>query len=257
MDAAAAIAARPGADVFTRELAGGFACFTGPGSPLNKLAGLGFSGPLDAVELALVEAEFARRGAPLQVELSSLAEPSLFPLLCGRGYVLQGFENVLGLRLPAEAPPGAHGDVEIAPSGDAELPLWLNVVVSGFASPDLQGVPSHESIPRDVLERVMGDMAGAAGFLRYVARRNGVPAGGAGLRVFEGVAQLCGAATLPAHRRHGVQSALLARRLADASQVGCDVATVTTQPGSKSQQNVQRLGFDLLYTRAVLVRSPS
>ena len=35
---------------------------------------------------------------------------------------------------------------------------------------------------------------------------------------------------------------------------GLDVAVVTTQPGSKSQQNVQRQGFELLYTRAVLVR---
>jgi hypothetical protein len=31
---------------------------------------------------------------------------------------------------------------------------------------------------------------------------------------------------------------------------------VTTQPGSRSQQNVQRRGFDLLYTRAVLVKRP-
>jgi hypothetical protein len=29
---------------------------------------------------------------------------------------------------------------------------------------------------------------------------------------------------------------------------------VTTEPGSKSQQNVQRQGFELLYSRAVLVR---
>ena len=54
----------------------------------------------------------------------------------------------------------------------------------------------------------------------------------------------------------GVQSALLSARLADAASGGCDVAVVTTQPGSKSQQNVQRRGFDLLYTRAVLVKQP-
>ena len=37
---------------------------------------------------------------------------------------------------------------------------------------------------------------------------------------------------------------------------GCDLAVVTTQPGSKSQENVQRRGFELLYTRAVLVLEP-
>jgi hypothetical protein len=33
-------------------------------------------------------------------------------------------------------------------------------------------------------------------------------------------------------------------------------AVVTAQPGSTSQQNAQRRGFDLLYTRAILVKQP-
>ena len=86
--------------------------------------------------------------------------------------------------------------------------------------------------------------------MRYAALRDGVLAGGAGLRLAEGVAQFAGAATAPAHRRHGIQAALLSARLVDAAAAGCDVAVVVTQPGSKSQQNAQRRGFDLLYTRA-------
>ena len=103
-----------------------------------------------------------------------------------------------------------------------------------------------------MLDRTVGDMATASGFARPVGTAS--ITGGASLRVCEGVAQLCGAATAPAHRRRGVQSALLAARLADSARQGCDVAVVTTQPGSKSQQNVQRQGFELLYTRAILVR---
>ncbi len=253
LDCAASIAALPRRDVFVREIAGGAATFTGAGSPLNKLAGLGFAGLPDERELGAIEAEFARRGSPLQAEVSTLGEPAIFPLLAGRGYVLQGFENVSGLELAA-GPAGGRAGVEIATSGSEELPLWLDVVVSGFEMPDTQGVPSRESPPREALEGVMRDMVSARGFVRYLARRGGEPAGGASLRVGEGIALLCGAATLPAHRRHGVQSALLARRLADAAREGCEVAVVTTQPGSKSQQNVQRQGFGLLYARAVLVR---
>jgi ribosomal protein S18 acetylase RimI-like enzyme len=73
------------------------------------------------------------------------------------------------------------------------------------------------------------------------------------MRIDRGIAQLCGAATLPEQRRRGVQSALLDRRLADAGTAGCDLAVVTTQPGSKSHENVQKFGFELLYTRAVLL----
>jgi GNAT superfamily N-acetyltransferase len=116
-------------------------------------------------------------------------------------------------------------------------------------------VPSHEAFPREVVVRAERDLA-AAGTVRYAALRDGVIAGGASIRLAEGIAQLTGAATAPAHRRRGVQTALLSARLADAAAAGCDIAVVTTQPASKSQQNVQRRGFDLLYTRAILVKQP-
>ena len=163
---------------------------------------------------------------------------------------------MLGRRLPIEPPPAPPEGLVVSESAAEERAAWLDLVITGFASPDSQGVPSHESFPRDELERVMADMAEAEGFVCYFARRHGVPAGGASMRLFEGVAQLCGAATLPAHRRRGVQSALLLARLEIASRAGCDVAVVTTQPGSKSQENVQKQGFELLYTRAILVRQP-
>src|SRR6185312_1437053 len=132
---------------------------------------------------------------------------------------------------------------------------WLDVVAEGSVNPDTQGVPWHEEFPREVIIAAERDGA-EAGTERYAALRDGVIAGGATMRMAEGVAQLTGAATAPAHRRRGIQTALLAARLADAAEAGCDVAVVTTQPGSKSQQNAQRQGFDLLYTRAVLVRQP-
>ena len=100
----------------------------------------------------------------------------------------------------------------------------------------------------------MRDLSAAAGVMRYVALHEGVLVSGASLRMAHGVAQLTGAATAPAHRHRGVQTALLSARLADAAAAGCDIAVITTQPGSKSQQNAQRRGFDLLYTRATLVK---
>lgn len=65
---------------------------------------------------------------------------------------------------------------------------------------------------------------------------------------------MCGAATLPVFRRRGIQTALLERRLVDARAAKCKLTVVTTQPGSKSQANSQRRGFQLLYTRAILIR---
>jgi GNAT superfamily N-acetyltransferase len=246
---------RTGRAGFVIPIAGGVATFAEEDSPFNKVAGLGFGRVPSAAALDEIEHAFAARGAPVQVELAQLADPAIGTLLTERGYRLVSFENVLGLGLGGETerliPPG----VEVRLSGDDELEAWLDVVLDGVAHPDTEGVPSHEEFPREVVERAERDFV-AAGVIRYVALRDGVIAGGASFRIAEGVAQLTGAATAPEHRRQGVQSALLSARLADAAAAGCDIAVVTTQPASKSQQNAQRRGFDLLYTRAVLVKQP-
>jgi ribosomal protein S18 acetylase RimI-like enzyme len=217
------------------------------------VAGLGFGASPADDDLAAVEAAYAAHGAPVQVELSILADPDLGDRLTGRGYRLVSFENVLGRPLaePLEriTPPG----VDVRPCADSEFETWLDTLVEGFANPDTQGVASHEEFPRDVLADATRDMA-AAGATRYVAVADGVVAGAASVRLADGIAQLTGAATAPAHRRRGVQTALLAARLVDAAAAGCDIAVVTTAPGSKSQENVQQRAFDLLYTRAILVK---
>ena len=118
------------------------------------------------------------------------------------------------------------------------------------------GPPPTETFTREAVEEVFSDFGVTPGVTLYLARRAEAIAGGGSLRISDGLAQLSGAATLPAHRRRGVQSALLRARLLDAANRGCDLAVVTTEPASKSQENVQRAGFTLLYPRAILVRRP-
>jgi GNAT superfamily N-acetyltransferase len=246
---------RAGTAGFVIPVAGGAASFAGEGSPYNKVAGLGFGGVPDAAALDEIERAFAAYGAPVQVELAHLADPAILAVLAARGYRLESFENVLGRALTDDPervmPPG----VEVRLSTEDESEVWLDVVAEGSAYPDTQGVPWHEEFSREAIIGAERDSA-AAGDVRYAALRDGGMVGGATMRIAEGVAQLTGAATVPAHRRRGVQTALLSARLADAVAAGCDVAVITTQPGSKSQQNAQRRGFDLLYTRAVLVKQP-
>jgi len=260
-DAVRAVAdLHPGRGAGIIPLAGGVASFAGEGSPLNKVAGLGFAGAPGPAELEAVERFYSQKGCPVQVELPTLADPDIAPLLTGRGYRLVAFENVLGRDLKREAisPQAAlAADIEVEETDENRFGVWLDTVVTGFLHPDGDGIPPHESFPRETLEEVMRDMARASGITRYLAFRAGLPAGAASMRIHGDVAQLSGASTLPAHRRRGVQSALLARRLEDATRNGCVVATVTTQPGSRSQRNAQRNHFELLYTRAILVLDPS
>ena len=253
-DTSRATQARTGVEGFLVPLAGGLASFAEPDSPFNKVVGLGFDGVPSAGELDVVEKAFADRGAPTQVELAHLAESAIGELLSDRGYRLESFENVLGLALDGDDPePITPPGIEVRRSTADELDAWVAVVADASTHPDTQGLPWHDEFPREAVENAERDFA-AAGGIRYAAFRDGVLAGGADFRITDGIAQLAGAATAPAHRRRGVQSALVAARLADARAAGCDVAVIVTQPGSKSQQNAQRRGFDLLYTRATLVK---
>ncbi|WP_067568667.1 GNAT family N-acetyltransferase [Nocardia acidivorans] len=239
---------------FVIPIGGGVASFAAMGSPLNKIAGLGFDGVPETAEFESLEKQYAVRDAPVQVELAHLGDPGIAELLTGRGYRLISYENVLGLDLTAPLEPSTAQDIEIRPSGAAEFEVWLDIVTDGFAHPDTQGVVSHEQFPREILADAMRDLTAAAGVQRYAAIRRDAIAGVASMRISQGIAQLTGATTLPAHRRQGIQSALLSYRLTIAAAAGCDIATITTQPGSKSQQNAQRRGFSLLYTRAILVK---
>lgn len=238
---------------FLLPVAGGVASFADDGSPFNKVSGLGFGGVPEPDVLDRIEDAFAARGAPTQVELAHLGDPAIGVALTARGYRLESFENVLGRSLDATVAPLSGDDLEIRRSGDDEFEAWLAVVADAAAHPDTEGLPWHEEFPRSIYEQAQRDAA-QAGIRRYAAWRAGVLAGGAELRLVDGIAQLAGAATAPAHRRHGIQTALTARRLADAAVEGCDLAVIVTQPGSKSQQNAQGRGFHLLYTRAILVR---
>jgi GNAT superfamily N-acetyltransferase len=243
--------------VLFRAIGGGAAVWAGATAPFNKVAGLAFAdAPLDD-EFDSIERAFFDRDTPVQAEVSSLGEPSIVKRLTGRGYRLIGFENVLGMSLPgAPAAPSASSAIEVRPIVAGELPSWIDVVATGFTHPDVyDGPESHESFSLQTMVDVMTDMGRAEGFDRYFALRDGQVAGGASMRLTDGIALLAGAATLPAHRRHGVQSLLLAARLRDAAARGADIAVVTTSPGSKSQQNVQRVGFTLLYVRAILIKS--
>ena len=238
------------------EICGGVAVFVGPQSPTNKMIGVGFERLPSEAELAEIEVAFAERGAALQAEVSTLADPALHARLVARGYEPRGFENVLGHPLSAsERPSPDH--IRIDCVEPADLAEWSEVIVAAFASPDTGGVGGDTIPPSHELRKWFDITMAVPGFEGFVARIGNQIVGGGSLRIDDRVAQFAGASTLPAFRRRGVQTALLHHRLAFARARGCEVAVVTTQPASKSQMNVQREGFHLLYARQLLIKSPA
>jgi hypothetical protein len=248
-----ALATMAGApDAATLERAGGRAVYGAPGSPVNKVLGLGLGFEVTDDDLDAIEQFYAERGCPVQIELCPLAAPDLAPRLTKRGYVLQAFENELARPAPSEpvqSPAGADISVE---AGAGERP-WLQIVSEGFATPDrtMSGSP----LPSDAVTAI-GDVMRQffhPEIVRYVAHVDG-HSGAAGLSfVSNGVLGIFGTATRPAFRRRGLQGAIVARALNDA-RGKADLAIATTEPGSISQRTFERLGFQVIYTRAILVK---
>jgi predicted GNAT family acetyltransferase len=207
--AAAASVERRERDVWELTIGSGVGVHVGTGSPLNKVAGLGF-GAFDEAAFAEHERHVFARGAAVTVEVATLADPGVATWLTRRGYVHVGVENVLARALDDRRERAS--DVVVERSGASEFTAWLAAIVDGFAAPDTEGVPAHEQFDRATLERAIADFSTAHGVERFVARLGGAVAGGAALRLDGSVAQLCGAATPPHHRRRGVQTALLAAR---------------------------------------------
>lgn len=245
---------RPDLHVVVQHIGSGVAVFAGPSSPMNKMIGVGFGvAPSDA-DLQTIEQAFAARNTALQAEVSALSDPGFVARLSARGYHLKGFENVHGRAITETDRDRADATMEISRMRADESARWVEASIASFLDGDTEGAQADQLPPREALEGPLTDVMDVPGFRRYCAWIEGHLVGTATLRIDQGLAQFCGAATLPGWRRRGVQTALLRRRLADAAAAGCDLAVMTTSPGTKSQENGLKQGFALLYVRALMVK---
>jgi GNAT superfamily N-acetyltransferase len=245
---------KPGSAPLVLPISGGQAVYVGPSSPVNKVIGLCLDADLDIPALERIEREWGDKGEPVRIEMSVLTDPSLGSVLTDRGYRLLGFENVLGLPLDRDTPGPNVGGVAVEIVTDGEFQTWIDIAVDAFMNLDGTGSVPPDAVPREHLRDALEQMMGVPGFIRYLARLDGEAVGEAAMRIDGDLAQIAGAGTRPRARGRGVQKALVQRRLADARAAGCTLAVVTTAPGTRSQDNVMRRGFELLYTRAILVK---
>jgi GNAT superfamily N-acetyltransferase len=254
IELAEAQAAVQGAEVMKRmhpemkgaveRIAGGFAVYCGANSPITQAVGLGLDGPVSEDAFDRLEDFYRSRGETVRVETCPLADHSLFEIYGRRCYRVTEFSSVLARPLGEEAKmqswPAPAAGVTIARASQDETSLWTETVCQGFAE--------HYPVT-DGLREIMKMFAMGSSAECFLARVDGEIAGGGTLSIRGGVAGLFWASTLPAFRNRGVQTALLQTRLAQAEEAGCDIAVSLTQPGSTSQRNIMRQGFQVLYTR--------
>jgi hypothetical protein len=231
-----------GQDAAFLDVAGGCAIFVGAHSPLTQAVGLGLNGPVREVEIDALEAFFRERGARVVVDLCPLADGGLLQALSERGYRARDFNNVVVKRL-AGTEIGMTPRVRRAVAGESDL--WSHTVGCGFF--EQRELTTEEM---DV-GRAIFAMTGAQCFL--ASSESGDPAGAGALAVREGLATLFADSTIARYRGSGLHKEMIAARLYEGLAQGCDLATASTLPGSGSQRNYERMGFEVVYTKVTLV----
>jgi ribosomal protein S18 acetylase RimI-like enzyme len=179
------------------------------------------------------------------VQVLPHVESEAFRAACAkRGVVrLRGWAKHVG-RASLDVP--AHTELRIEAVGDRSR-AWAAIVLETFGFPEA----FHAWLAR---------LAELDGWRLYLALDGTEPAAAAALYVGTGdagprIGQLTFAGTLPRYRGRGAQSALAARRILDAREMGVDwIVTETDEElpdrPNPSYRNMVRLGLGVRYVRA-------
>jgi len=221
------------------DVSGGVVAFGGPSSPLTHAIGIGMNGPVSESDLDRIEVFYRERGAPSNIDLCPLADPALMERLGRRGYRITEFNNVLYRDL--DGAPERTSLVRILEPAD----VWARTMISGFFGRD--DLSADELAIGLSLFRMPGGTA-------FLAEIDGAPAAAGAARLQGTLATLFGDSTLLRFRGRGLQPAIIARRLAWAAEHRCELATAATVPGTVSQRNYMRLGFQIAYTKMNMLR---
>ena len=225
------------------EVAGAYAMFDGVESPLTQTFGLGLFDEVTNADMEKIETFFKERNAPVFHEVSPLADASLLNLLNERGYqpiemtsvLYQPLENEINLGLTI------NPQIKTRVIEAGEEKLWAQTSANGWST-EMEGLSDF------MLE--FGQInAQTKGGLPFLAEIENQPIAAGMLYIYDDVAMLAGASTVPEGRRRAAQSALLDARLRYAADKGCTLAAMGALPGSQSQRNAEKSGFRIAYTR--------
>jgi GNAT superfamily N-acetyltransferase len=217
---------------------GTWAMFDGVGSPLTQTFGLGCFAAPNAAHFDAIEAFFTERGADTVQEVCSMADPAVLALLGDRGYRPVECSAVLWQPLGDADTPATTVPVRRIERGEVET--WAEVAARGWAE-----MPELASFIREFA--LIG--AEAEDTHAFAAEIDGVVVATGSLHLHGGVALMTGASTVPEARGQGAQRALLDARLVFAREQQAEIAMMVAAPGSASQRNAQRVGFQIAYSR--------
>ena len=223
------------------EVAGAYAMFDGIESPCTQTFGLGMFDAVTESDMERLETFYRERGAPVFHEVSPLADPSLMTLLNSRAYQPIELTSVMYRELNDALGVPPSGGLKSRIIDDEEADLWAATSAAGWAT-EMEGLADFMLAFGRISARCQGTFP-------FLGELDGKPIATGMLFIYDEVCVLAGASTVPEGRNRGAQNRLLADRLRFAAEHGCKLAIMGALPGSQSQKNAQKNGFNIAYTR--------
>ncbi len=242
---------RPEVGACAADMAGACVGYSGSDVPLTCAIGVGTSGAVKAKDIAAIEAFYESRQSPIRIAISGRTHGGVNSLLTSRGYKAGApMEN--WWRPLADVPVKAIPDnIQVQPATIDEADVWVRTVAAGFQESD--GPLDEAKLPPRMLDTFycFGFADGAQPFL---VRRKGAAVGGGVLHINGDTAHLRTTSCRFAHRRNGVQTALLSVRLQLAVKAGCRFVFSSTEGIGASARNLERFGLQPLSISFLMYR---
>jgi hypothetical protein len=209
----------------------------------NRVMGLGLTRPATLADLEEIAATYRPlRLSSARLQPSPEAEPTdkLPAMLDEAGFRRAPMDWVKMIR-DTNDPPEAESDLEIVETELPDAEVFAATVCAGYGMPP-------------ALRPWLAALVGRPDWRCYLALDDRGPVAAAALYLAEHAGWLGIAATRSDRRRRGAQSALIARRIADAGRAGRAWAVTETgapigREPTPSYDNIMRAGFILVHRR--------
>ncbi|HEV8050853.1 MAG TPA: hypothetical protein VGP47_00045 [Parachlamydiaceae bacterium] len=222
---------------------GTYAMFDGEDSPLTQTFGLGLFNAITSSELEVIEKFYKRFSAPVYHEVSPMADSEHLGILSKHGYQPVEHTNILYKLLSRQTSPQNTINSKISTrkllAGEEEV--WSSLNTDGWSS-EIPGLA-------ELMKPLSQIFCHGNGMSPFFANINDTPISTGILYIHDHVALLAGDSTIQEGRNQGGQNALIDARLNYAAAQGASLAMLAASPGSQSQKNAEKNGFQVAYTR--------
>lgn len=238
-----------------KKFGSGYAIFANGYPSISVALGLGLTGKVYEDEIIRLEGFFKENKSSVKIDVSHLADMSLTQILMNRGYRISDYTTMLIKPLSGKDIYKEPADNHIQQVSEDNIDVFAKTVTKGFlenSDASDSSIYTKEVIDSsDNISKIFFHQPNTACFTAY---RNNEPVGGGGMVINKDTVFFIGTSTLPEYRNLGIQTDLLKRRLNYSIFKGCNLAMTITFPGSVSQHNVEKLGFQVVYGRIIFTK---